>query len=201
MSVITKIPRSIKPNASALLFGVGNTGSYYVIPAANKNAFDLRLVSPAASGDTRGRYMDLKLTGAGGGEAIRARAIAGAMGVANGGTVNGIHTTLQVAASSSVSGAGNAIRATLEAAAASRTLAGTCAALQLDSNIGANNTVPGSYSLIRVTKSGSVDVPLFMEVVDDQCLKGSAATGAAADALTVKLPDGSTKYISLIAAS
>jgi hypothetical protein len=74
-------------------------------------------------------------------------------------------------------------------------------ALQIDSFIGAQNTVPGRCSLIRLDKAGSVDVPFFLDIADDQCLKGSSATGAAADALAVLLPNGTTKYISLIAAS
>jgi hypothetical protein len=89
---------------------------------------------------------------------------------------------------------------TLEAAAASRTLGGTVSALQLDSNIGANNTVPDSWSFIRVTKSGSVDMPLFLDIADDQ-IQANAAAGAALKSLKVRLADGSFGYINIYAVS
>ena len=154
--VLTKIPRSIKPAAAAIFWGVGNSNNYYQWGAINKNALEFRLNTLAASGDSRGIYMRMKFSGAGGGEAGRFFASASASNVATGGTINGVHATMSIDASSSVSGAGNALRATLGAAAATRTLSGTCAALQLDSDIGANNTVGSAYSFIRVTDSGSV---------------------------------------------
>jgi len=154
----TKIPRSIKASRNALFWGVGNSNDYFDWVAANKNGVEMRLQSNATSGDSRGMYLRMKLAGAGGGEVLRAFAQASAANVATGGTINGIHTSLSVDASSSISGAGNAVRATLGAAAATRTLGGTAAALQLDSDIGANNTVPDTWSFVRVTDSGSVRI-------------------------------------------
>jgi hypothetical protein len=164
MTPITKIPRSIKPSAAALLHGVGNSNDFYQWVDANKNAFEYRFNSLATSGDSRGVYAQMKFSGAGGGEVIRAFAKASTSNVATGATVNGIHATLSVDASSSVSGAGNAQRLTIGAAAASRTLGGTCAALQLDSDIGANNTVPASWSFVRVTDSGSVRLANLLNI-------------------------------------
>lgn len=186
--------------STALLAGSGTSASPVTITTAS-NFLGYWVKSSVASGDVRGMYLKLTLSGAAGGEALRAWAAAGGTGVATGGTINGIHATMSVDAGATVSGSGNAIRATLGAASATRTLGGTCAALELDTDIGANNTVPGSYSLIRLTKSGTVDVPLFLDIADDQCLKGSAASGAASDALKVQLPDGTIRYISLVAAS
>jgi hypothetical protein len=169
--------------------------------ATSAQMLDFRARSDGATGtDARIIYARLHQFGTGGGEAVRAYAFANNAAAATGGTLNGIHASMSVATSSAINGAGNAVRATLEAAAASRTLGGTCAALQLDSNIGANNTVPATWSFIRVTKSGAVDMPLFMDIADDQIL-AAAASGAAASALAVKMPDGSTKYINLLAAS
>jgi hypothetical protein len=169
--------------------------------AASSQMLDFRARADGATGtDARVIYARLHQYGTGGGEAVRAYAFANNAAAATTGTLNGIHASMSVATSSAISGAGNAVRATLEAAAASRTLGGTCAALQLDSNIGANNTVPATWAFIRVTKSGAVDMPLFMDIADDQVL-ASAASGAAASALAVKMPDGSTKYINLLAAS
>ncbi len=199
MTPITKIPRSIKPSAAALLHGVGNSNDFYQWSDANKNAFEYRFNSLASSGDSRGVYAQMKFSGAGGGEVIRAFAKASTTNVATGGTINGIHATMSVDALSSVSGAGNAQRLTLGAAAATRSLGGTCAALQLDSDIGANNTVPASWAFLRLSKSGSVDLTRFMYIDDDQVL-ATAASGLAYKALKVNVL-GTDYYINLLAAS
>lgn len=164
MTVKTYIPRSIKPSSAALFWGIGNNGSYFTWGDANKNGVEMRLQSAATTGDTRGMYLRMKLSGAGGGEVGRFFAQASTTNVATGGTINGVHTTMSVDASSSVSGAGNAIRATLGAAAESRTLGGTCAALQLDSDIGTGNTVPTSWAFIRVTDSGNVRIGHLLNI-------------------------------------
>jgi hypothetical protein len=180
----------------AVLLGTGtDTNPETVGTVANKNFLDFRLESDGASGDARGIYTKLYLKGAGGGEAGRFYAVAGATAVATGGTINGVHASLDVDVSSSVSGAGNAIRATLEAESQSRTLGGTCSALQLDSSIGASNTVPDSWSLIRVTKTGSVSVPNFISFADTQCLKGDATLGSLNNGIKIRLSDGSLAYI------
>lgn len=200
------IPRSLRPQAGTKVFGVGRgSGSslsdLFKTGTGAAQMVDLRARADTASGsDARVIYARMHQYGAGGGEAVRAYAFANASNVATGGTLNGLHASVSVATSSSISGAGNAIRATLEAAAATRTLGGTCAALRLDSNIGANNTVPASWSFLALGKVGSVDLTTFMSIEDDQVL-ASAASGAAASALAVKMPDGSTKYINLLAAS
>lgn len=187
---------------AALLLGTGSTTAPISDKGvASKNFMGFWTKTEATSGDSRGMYWRHYFYGAAGGEAIRAWATVAAANVATGGTVNGIHASMSVNASSSVSGAGNAIRATLGAAAESRTLGGTCAALTLDSDIATGNTVPASWAFMRITKSGSVDLDTFLNIEDDQCLKGSAATGAAGDALKVRMPNGTYKYISLIAAS
>jgi hypothetical protein len=193
------------PTAYALLLGTGTNASPEKTADANKNFLDFRLESSAASGDTRGMYMKLYFEGAGGGDVVRAYGVANAVGVAAGGTVNGVHATMEVAASSaSVSGAGNAVRATLAAASQSRTLGGTLSALQLDSDIGASNTVPASWSFIRLTKSGSVDLTTFMAITDDQCLKGNGtlagSPGTPTDALKCTMPNGAVVYIPVYAA-
>lgn len=152
-------------DTAALIAGMGVSGT--PIPdagVANKNLFAMFTKTTAASGDNRAVYWKHTFSGATGGEVLRPVASVETTNVATGGTVNGIHTTLSVATSSSVSGAGNAIRATLEAASATRTLGGTCAALQLDSNIGANNTVPSSWSFVRVTNSGSVRLANLFDI-------------------------------------
>lgn len=155
--VMTKIPRSIKPSSSALFYGIGNSASYFNMGAtAGQNAFEHRLKTYAASSDTRGIYFRMKFYGAGGGEVGRFFANASTTNVATGGTLNGIHTSMSVDASSSISGSANALRATLGAAAESRTLSGALSAIQLDSDIGTGNTLPTIHAFARFTNSGSV---------------------------------------------
>lgn len=160
----TKIPRSIKSSPATLFWGIGNSGSYFVWSAADKNGVEMRLQSGASSGDSRGVYIRLKLAGTGGGEAGRFFANASAANVATGGTINGIHASLGVDATGSISGAGNALRATLGASAATRTLGGTAAALQLDSDIAAGNTVTDAWSFVRVSDSGTVRIASLLNM-------------------------------------
>lgn len=183
---------------AALMGGMGLSGSPVSVGSvANKNLLGMFTKTTSASGDNRGLYWKHSFAGAGGGEVLRPVASVEATGVAAGGTVNGIHTTLSVATSSSVSGAGNAIRATLEAAAATRTLGGTCAAMQLDSNIGANNTLPAVWAFMRVTDSGSVKVgKLFnLPVAGNGLLVSTHTTDAMTHSVKCVLADGTVVYL------
>jgi hypothetical protein len=152
------------PASTILLHGRGSASSPVETTSANKNFLGYWVKSSAATGDARGIYLRLYLSGAGGGEAGRFFATAAANNVATGGTINGVHTSLSINTSSSVSGAGNALRATLGAAAATRTLGGTLAAIQADSDIGTGNTLPTSHAFIRFTNSGAVALGNLFQV-------------------------------------
>jgi hypothetical protein len=155
---MTLITRSIR-NRAAKVLGVGTSGSPVNYgDTANLNGIGMWLKSSAASGDFRAAYIRAYFNGATGGEAVRAYATATAAGVAAGGTVNGIHASLSLNASASISGQGFAGRFTFDAATDTRTLNPACAALMVESNIGANNTVPAATALIRVAEIGSVAV-------------------------------------------
>lgn len=207
MTIVSLIPHSIRPHSGAQILGVGRgsgstLGSLYKTGTGAAQVVDVRARADTASGaDARILYARLHQYGLGGGEAVRAYAFAQNAATATDGTLNGLHASLSVATSSAISGAGHAARLTLEAASATRTLGGTVSALNLDSNIGANNTVPAnSWSFISISKSGSVDMPLFLNILDDQ-VESSAASGAALKSLKVKLTDGSYGYINILAAS
>lgn len=148
---------------AALLHGSGTSAAPTSTSTAGKNFLGYWVKSTATSGDARAMYLRLYLTGASGGEALRAFATAQGT-VAVGGTINGIHATLSQDASAAVSGAGNAIRATLAAAADTRTLSGTLAAIQVDSDIAAGNTVPANAAFIRVTDSGAVALGRLLNI-------------------------------------
>ncbi len=207
MAVSTYIPRNIRAHSGTKLFGAGSgSGSslanLFKIGSAAAQVIDIRARADTASGsDARILYARLHQYGTGGGEAVRAYSFAQNAATATGGTLNGLHASLSVATSSAINGAGHAARFTLEAAAATRTLGGTVSAINLDSNIGASNTVPAnSWSFISISKSGSVDMPLFLNILDDQ-VESTAASGSALKSLKVKLTDGSYGYINILAAS
>jgi len=207
MALVSLIPHSIRPNSGAKLLGVGNgsgtslTG-LFKLGGASAQVIDIRARHDGATGtDARAIYARLHQYGTGGGEAVRAYAFANNAATATAGTLNGMHASLSVATSSAINGAGHAARFTLEAASATRTLGGTVSAINLDSNIGASNTVPAnSWSFMSISKSGAVDMPLFLNILDDQ-VESTAASGAALKSLKVKLTDGSYGYINILAAS
>jgi len=189
--------------SAALVMGHGTSALPVTTSVADKNFMDFRTKSSAATGDSRGLYMRHYLAGTvtttAYGDCIRAMTLVTGTGYAY---ASGIHATLQINASATISGSGAAGRFTLAAAADTRTMSGNTAALQIDSDIAAGNTVPATAALIRLTKSGAVDVGTFLHIADDQCLKGSSATGAVSDALKVIMVDGTTvRYINLYAAS
>lgn len=164
MSLITMVPRSVRPAPEAVVLGVGrgsgtSLSSLLKMGAGAAHAIDIRARADTASGkDARILYARLHQYGQGGGEAVRAYAFAQNAATATGGTLNGLHASMSIAASSGISGSGHAIRATLEAAAASRTLGGTLSALNVDSNIGASNTLPANAAFISATNTGSVSL-------------------------------------------
>ena len=143
---------------SGVLFGGGTAADPITTATADKNFIDYRTESTATSGDSRAMYLRHYLSSTGSGEAIRAYATANATNCATGGTVNGIHASLSVAAAGSISGQGFAGRFTFDAAAATRTLNANCAALLVEDNIATGNTVPAGMALIRVTNTGAVPI-------------------------------------------
>lgn len=184
-------------SANTLLAGAGTAADPELTATADKNFLDFRVKSSATSGDARGLYLRLYLSGATGGDAVRAFATASTTNVATGGTINGIHATMSIATSSSVSGAGNAGRFTLAADAATRTLSGTLASLQVDSDIGENNTMPASHAFIRFTNSGSVALSnLFMVPnASNGTIFAAHTTQTLTHSLKIISADGTAYYI------
>ena len=137
---LSVIPKSIRPASSVKLYGVGNSSSPFIIGDANKNGIGLWLKTVATSGDCRAIYARVYFTGAGGGEAVRAYGTANAANVATGGTVNGLHASMNLAASASISGQGFASRHTVAADADTRTISGNVAAIRAESDFATGNT-------------------------------------------------------------
>lgn len=163
MAVITMIPRSIRPAASVVLWGVGNSTTPFNAGASNVNGVGLWLKS-SGTGDSRTAYFRLYMAGTGAGEAVRAYATAQNAAAATGGTLNGLHASLSVDASMAISGQGNAARFTLELAADTRTAGANLAGITIDSNFGANNTIGTGCAFIRVTDLTAVRMPALLNL-------------------------------------
>lgn len=183
---------------SSLRFAMGAT--------ASQSLHQVFAETTATSGDTRNQNLRLYFSGAGGsGEVVRAYGIVNNVTAATGGTVNGIHSTLQVnGASGTVSGAANAIRATF-AQGASNATGGTCAVIQCDSDLDNTATVPATLSYIRFTNSNTkkIDNLLALDGISTTLYaaagtaSGSAgnSTHCAAQKVLKCLVDGVAVYI------
>lgn len=203
MALVIQPLKSIKPQAGTLCQGVGNgsgttlTG-LFKMGTAGAQMFDYRGRADTASGsDARVIYARLHQYGLGGGEAIRAYAFANVANTATGGTLNGLHASVSVAASMSISGAANAVRATFEAAADTRTLTGTLSALQVDTNVGTGNTLPASHAFIRFTNSGAVSFSRLFEVptVASGGILAAHTTDAVTHSIRIMSAAGTLYYI------
>lgn len=100
-------------NSVGLLLGGGTNNNPNLSAVASTNFIDFRMANSATSGDNRGAYLRLALTGegTGGGETLRALTNVGA----NLGTAHGAHISLSFAAEaggSETSGLGAAVRGT-----------------------------------------------------------------------------------------
>ena len=150
---------------------------------ADSNAMGLWLNAKAA-GDHRAIYTRLyfKLAGASG-EAIRAYGTVSAAGVAAGGTVNGVHSSLKIATGGSVSGAGNALRATLETDA-SVTPGGTLAVIRADTNFGNSSVLPATAAFLALDNLGTPKLDLLAMITNPSTtMFANAGTGANSAAL------------------
>lgn len=193
---MNKIPRSIRPASSVVFYGLGNSGSKVEI-AANKNALGFWVNSDATSGDNRVIYARLYLSGAAGGEAIRAYATANAANVATGGTINGIHTSLSIAADATISGQGFASRHTIDAAADTRTISGNVAAICAESNFATGNTIPATVALIHLKEIGAATCKTAMRF-PNSATNGMVAphvTDAMSHSVRCVTDDGTVLYL------
>lgn len=146
--------------SAGLLHGAGASGTEVETATADKKFLSYYTKCTATSGDSRGLYLRHTLGGTiastGYGDAARIWAKVSGTGYSY---ACGVHATLSLDASATVTGSGAGLRATLGAASQTRTLStGALAAIQADSDIGANNTMPTIHGFIRFTNSGSVNM-------------------------------------------
>jgi hypothetical protein len=90
---------------------VGNSAAFLAMGASRSNGREYRYRSTKTSGDIRGMYMALALNGIGSaGEAVRARTIVEAVGVAGG--VHGLHGGVEFDTDGTITGLGVGVRGT-----------------------------------------------------------------------------------------
>lgn len=148
----------VAPSASALALGIGASATRVTTSAADKNIVELRGESSATSGDARGIYDRLYITGAGGGgEALRAFTTVEDVVAA---TAHGAHISLNFNDTGSVSGLGVAARATLHIPDDAAWAPGTIAALQAElfSDGDASDTDGATeVSFLRIVNGGNAN--------------------------------------------
>ena len=142
---------------AALKMGGGTSASPLTTATADKNFLGFWTQSTATSGDSRLAYFRHYLGGTiattGYGDCLRAFTTVTGTGYS---FASGIHATMQINASATVTGSGAGLRATLAAAADTRTLAGKLCALDLCSDIKTGNTMPTVHGFLRCVDEGDV---------------------------------------------
>ena len=132
---------------------IGGTAANPISVTTAGNINSSYATTSATTGDTRLVYDKLTFTSTGSGETIRAFSVVTGASAATAGTINGIHTSMEVQTGGTISGAANAIRATVGASVAAP--GGTLAAIQLDTNFATGTTLGADSAFIRVTDSGA----------------------------------------------
>lgn len=143
--------------SAALAIGGGTAASPMTTATADKNFGGMWTQTTATSGDSRGlywrHYAGGTIAATGFADAIRAfMTVTGT----NYSSATGIHATMQINASATVTGEGEGVRATLAAAADTRTLAGKLAAIKIESDIATGNTMPTVHGFMRFVDAGAV---------------------------------------------
>lgn len=198
---------------TALLHGSGTTADPTTTATENSNFLGYFVESTATSGDARGLYARLYISGAGGsGEAVRAYTTVNNVAAATGGTVNGAHISLNVTgASGAISGSANALRATLDFASTAGIIGGACAVARFDSNIATGPTVPTGAAFIALNNLGTQDLDYAISIENpSSAMVADAGTGAnspglagggvAAKALKIRV-DGVDYWIGLFSSN
>jgi len=184
----------------------GTSSARVTADVANMKFISLYFDNGATSGDNRGIYNRLYLTGAGGGgESLRTFTTVEDVAA---GTAHGAHISLSFGSSGSVTGLGVASRNTLHVPDASLS-GGTYAATQAEIySDGSSSDISGAteYSFIRVVNAGdstgvaNVDDNAFLMTISG----GSVASGnmmaakssaAVSHTIRIKGPDGNTYYL------
>lgn len=177
--------------AGPLIYG-GSSSSKLSTATANTKMLQFYLENSATSGDNRGMYLRLYLSGAGGGgEALRVFTTCNDVAA---GTAHGAHLSLNFASTGSVTGLGVAARCTLHVPNDASWAPGTIAAVQAEIySDGANSDTDGAteVSFIRVVNDGNVS---GIADVDDDANLITITGGAVGAGNMVQAETDETKF-------
>ncbi len=179
-------------NTDGGLLKAGASGDPIVADVANMKFLSLYLDNGATSGDNRGMYLRLYLTGAGGGGEA-ARLFTTVEDVAAG-TAHGAHISLSFGSTGSVTGQGIAGRNTLHIPNDASWAPGTIAALQAEIwSDGADSDTDGAtqVSFIRVVNGGHAN---GIADVDDDAFLIAMSGGSIASGNVVQAETDETKF-------
>ncbi len=191
-------------DGSALLFGAGTASSRATTSSADKKFMEFRLENSATSGDNRGMYLRLYMTGAGGGgEALRVFTTVEDVAA---GTAHGAHISLNFGTSGTVTGQGIAMRSTLHLPTTALSSNVTMAAVQAEIYSDGSTSDPGGSTILSLFRAvnggnaaGKADVDDDAVLFDIQGF--AAATGnmfrtdaPATLAASLRILVGSTNY-------
>lgn len=196
-------------NNTAGFLGAGTSTARFKQDQPNLRFMDFNFENGATSGDNRGQYLRLYLTGAGGGgEALRAFTTVNNVAA---GTAHGAHVSLNFGTSGTVTGQGVAGRFTLHMPATALTSNVTMSAVQAEIYSDAATSDPGGSTLLSYFRAvnggnatGAADVDddaVLLEVIGTTA--GAAkmfATGLTAATIagnltaSLKVRVGSTIY-------
>jgi len=189
------IQTGVVTDTAALLMGGGTSSAPETTSTANKNFLGWWVESTATSGDCRGNYTRLYISGAGGsGEAARLYTTVNNVTAATGGTVNGAHISLSITgASGAISGSANALRCTFDIAATPTTVGGTCSVLRLDTNIATGPTIPTGTPFITFDNLSNQKLDYLFRITNASTTMFAAGTNSVIDHV-LKIDVGGTDY-------
>jgi hypothetical protein len=162
-------PLTFQTPHSGLLHGAGASGATHPMGATADNGLEYYLASTHTTGDTRGMYLRLYFSGAGGsGEAARIFSTVNNVAAA---TVHGAHISLSFGATGTITGQGIATRSTLHLKNEALASNVTMAALQAEIYSDGENSDPGGstkLSYLRCVNDGHANG--IADVDDDASL-------------------------------
>lgn len=207
-SSLQELSFGTQPKATGALFGSGTSSNRETTATANTHFMEFRFQNSAATGDNRGMYLRLYLTGAGAGGGEAARIFTTVEDVAKG-TAHGAHISLNFGSSGSLTGLGVANRNTLHIPNAAMS-GGTYAAMQAEIFAdGASSDISGttSHALIRGVvggnATGAATVANFLSLAaptpaSNAFIDTDEGGGSAYAGLAVNIEGVGVKYIPLL---
>jgi len=190
--------------SASTLFGVGAvnvalgvSGTPLVDDTADTKFVSIYADCGASSGDARGIYDRLYITGTGSGEALRAMTSVGAASAATGGTINGAHISLDIDASASISGQAFAARFTYGANDDTKTLNSNNSVVFLESDLGTGITAGAKNAFIRIGDNTAQRLSNLFRLPDasNGTLLATHDTDSMTHSLKCVTDDGTTVYV------